>query len=387
VAAKMEELVRGKLARGDYDKITAPPEFTGALTADFQSVSHDRHLQLRALPPDAPELQPSATPEELRKRFVAQLRGDNFGFEKVEHLAGNVGYLDLRGFMDAQVAGPTAVAAMNFLGNCDALIIDLRQNGGGEPSMIQLLCSYLFDEPTHLNDFYTRASNDTTQFWTYASVPGPRLSKVPVWVLTSAFTFSGAEEFAYDLKNLKRGTIVGETTGGGAHPVDRVIFPSLRVVMNLPFGTAVNPITKTSWEGTGVEPDIKVPADSALSVAHIEALKKLRDTAGDSESRQQIAWALEGIDVRAHPVAMDAKSLRAFTGGYGPRRIREENGVLYYQRPPQPEHRLIPGSGDLFLVDGVEYFRIRFERTGGKVTKLVGLYENGMVDENPRNSE
>ena len=160
---------------------------------------------------------------------LAQLRRENFYFERVERLDGNVGYLDFRQFVDARLAGATAVAAMNFLSNCDAIIIDLRQNGGGEPSMIQLLTSYFFDEPKHINSFYVRYSDSIEQFWTQAYVPGKKMPDVPLYVLTSSYTFSGAEEFTYNLKNLKRATIIGETTGGGAHPVSDRYFPTLNV--------------------------------------------------------------------------------------------------------------------------------------------------------------
>lgn len=184
-------------------------------------------------------------------------------------------HLKLRCFADAGAAGATAIAAMNFLGGSDALIFDLRANGGGTPSMISSCSSYLF-EPTHLNSFYIRKEDETKQFWTQAYVPGPRLAKVPVFVLTSSRTFSGAEEFSYNLKNTKRGTIVGETTGGGAHPVRGYKVEGYDVTVAVPFGRAINPISGTNWEGKGVEPDIAVPADQALDVAYAKAARDRR---------------------------------------------------------------------------------------------------------------
>ena len=140
--------------------------------------------------------------------------------------------------------------------------------------MIALISTYLFDEPTHLNDIWERKDNSTQQYWTLPYVPGKRLNDKPVYVLTSKLTFSGAEEFSYNLKNLKRATIVGETTGGGAHPVagHRV---DDHFMIGVPFARAINPISKTNWEGTGVEPDVKVPAVEALTTAEKLAHEKL----------------------------------------------------------------------------------------------------------------
>ncbi len=156
---------------------------------------------------------------------------------------------------------------MNFLSGCDAIIFDLRSNGGGSPEMIRYITSYLFDSKTHLNDMVDRDSKVVEEYWTLEQVPGPRPKKdVPVFVLTSSRTFSGAEEFSYNLKNLKRATLVGETTGGGAHPVrgERV---NERFMVRVPFMRAQNPITKTNWEGAGVEPDVKTGAGDALERA------------------------------------------------------------------------------------------------------------------------
>ena len=202
-------------------------------------------------------------------------RSTNFGFEKAERLEGNVGYLELRMFMPAELGGETAAAAMNLLANTDALIIDVRKNGGGEPSMVALVSSYLFGpEPVHLNDLYFRPDDSTHQWWTLPHVPGLRYEGKPVYVLTSKRTFSAAEEFTYNLKCLKRATIVGETTGGGAHPggIEKV---HEHFGVFVPSGRAINPITKTNWEGTGVAPDVPVAADRALPTAHLAALRQI----------------------------------------------------------------------------------------------------------------
>jgi retinol-binding protein 3 len=275
-AAKMEQAVRARAAKGEYDKITSARELADKLTADFREVSKDKHLGVRYSNnpiPDVPFNAPLPAGQlEQQKAFAARL---NYGFEKVERMQGNIGYIDIRGFIPPEVGGETGAAAMTFVANTDALIVDLRFNGGGEPAMIAFLTSYLFDEPTHLNDIHEPYRNMTQQWWTSGFVPGRRFGgKKPVYVLTSNRTFSGGEEFAYNLKNLRRATIIGETTGGGAHPVNGVKV-SEHFEIGVPFARAISPITKANWEGVGVSPDVSVPADQALDKAYVMALEQI----------------------------------------------------------------------------------------------------------------
>jgi hypothetical protein len=265
VAKKMEEAVRAHQQHGDYDSLTDGERFATKLTADFREVSKDKHLSVGFSPARLPDMPPGPNPD-AAAQYRKQMERANCGFEKADVLPGNVGYLKFNFFADPDVCGPTATAAMNLLGNVDALIVDLRENGGGDPKMIALLCSYLFDKPTHLNDLWDRKSGATTQYWTLPYVPGKRLADKPVYVLTAKRSFSGAEEFTYDLKNLKRATIIGETTGGGAHPVSGHRIDE-HFSIGVPGARAINPISKTNWEGVGVEPDVKVPAADALSTA------------------------------------------------------------------------------------------------------------------------
>jgi len=153
------------------------------------------------------------------------------------------------------------------------LIVDVRKNRGGTPDGVQLWHSHLFpDSDTHLNDIFHTDTGGIRQYWTLAHVPGPRYLDRPVYLLTSAFTFSAGEEFAYNLKALRRATLIGETTRGGAHPTDVLpITPTLEITV--PIARSVNPITGTNWEGSGVEPDVAVPADEAFDVAYRMALE------------------------------------------------------------------------------------------------------------------
>jgi hypothetical protein len=273
-AKKMGEAVKAKQKKGDYDSITDGDAFAKMLTDNFQEVSHDKHLRVDFSPAPMPDRHEGPPNADERARYRKDMERMNCGFDKVEILSGNVGYLKFNFFADPEVCGPTAVAAMNFLANADAIIFDLRENGGGDPKMIAFLSTYLFSEPTHLNDLWERKGDNTHQYWTLPYVPGKRLDGKPAYVLTSKQTFSGAEEFSYNLKNLKRAALIGETTGGGAHPVSGHRIDD-HFMIGVPFARAINPISKTNWEGTGVEPDVKVSAADALATAQKLASDKL----------------------------------------------------------------------------------------------------------------
>ena len=272
VAQQMADALQAHESKGDYNAISDGDVFAARLTQDLQAVSHDRHLHVDFSPFKMPERH-EPTPED-EARFHQQMEHDNCAFDKVEILPNNIGYIKFDGFMDASFCGPTVVAAIGFVAHTDALIFDIRQNGGGQPAMVTLIASYLFDQPTHLIDIYNRKEDTTTQNWTLAYLPGVRLTKQPVFVLTSERTFSGAEEFAFDLKNQKRATIVGETTGGGAHPVSGHPVADYFMI-GVPFAKSLDPVTKKNWEGTGVEPDVKVSAADALTTAEKLAAEKI----------------------------------------------------------------------------------------------------------------
>jgi retinol-binding protein 3 len=277
-AKKMAEAVRAHQQKGDYDAISDGDDFAKRLTDDFQAISHDKHLHMMFSPAALPDFDNQKPDPKREAEGHKEMERVNCGFKKAEILEGNLGYLKFDFFADPGICGPTVVAAMNFLANVDAAIFDLRENGGGDPKMVAFVSSYLFAERTHLNDLWTRKGDVTEQYWTDPYVPGKRLDGKPIFVLTSKNTFSGGEEFTNNLKALKRATIVGETTGGGAHPV-RGHRITEHFGIGVPFARAINPITHTNWEGTGVAPDEKVDASQALEVAIKLATERIKGNA------------------------------------------------------------------------------------------------------------
>jgi len=269
VGRRLAEQLRTAVRAGAYREVGSGQALAERLTDELRSASGDAHLAVEysRVPLPAEDV---AADAEMEHRDRIRYYGPqlNFGFQSVEILPENVGYLDLRVFAPLDWAGPSATAAMTLLAHADALIVDLRHNSGGHGETGVWLISYLMgDMPRPLSGGYSRERDATTQSWTLGYVPGPRFGATkPVYVLTSRRTFSAAEAFAYDLQALERATIVGERTGGGAHPYENVKVDR-HFVLGLPTARSVNPITGGNWQGTGVEPDVIVPADSALVAA------------------------------------------------------------------------------------------------------------------------
>ena len=320
VAERAAAAVEARLAAGEYDGLDEIA-LTELVTRHLQDVTGDRHLRLRlgggpgpgpgGPRPGGPGPGPGRRPggpgpdaaepgDHEARRLAMRQRGrlDNFGIRRAERLDGNIGYLDLRRVAMAANAGPAVAAAMELVAGTYALIFDLRHNGGGAPDGVALWCSYLLtEEPTHLNDIFHADTGQTRQFWSLPYVPGTRYVDRPVYVLTGPGTFSGGEELCYNLQALGRAELIGETTGGGAHPT-RGFRISPAVHIGIPFARSVNPVTGTNWEGTGVVPDVAVPEAEAYGVAYGKALRHVLD-----------------LDDVAPPIAAEARDALAGLAG------------------------------------------------------------------------
>lgn len=285
IAEKICICLQNHLAEGDYTGITEGKFLAYALTSHLQEVNQDEHLWVKwhaePLPAEAETLRRNQIWRDERR---LEAKFSNYGFHRVERLSGNVGYLDIRYFHPPSWGGDTAVAAMNFLANMHALIIDIRQCQGGYPGMVSLISSYLLrEEPVHLNSIYWRDEEVTQQYWTLPYIPGHRFRDKPVYVLISKATFSAGEGFAYDMQVRRRAKIIGGKTDGGAHPgASYQIHPHFELF--IPIGRPIHPITGQNWEGVGVTPDVSVAVELALEVAHKMALESIIETIGRTPS-------------------------------------------------------------------------------------------------------
>ncbi len=370
VAKEITGYITKKLKKDEYLQITGIAEFTNQVTKDMRSISKDYHIRISPY---------EKIPEDLLAEEKLGSADDNFGFHKVEILPANIAYIELTSFNDPSTAGPTAIAAMNFVANSDALIIDLRLNGGGDEDMATFISSYFFDKSTHLTDYYIRKENKTYQVWTLNWVPGKRMTDIPVYILLSDYSYSSAEVLAYALQQLGKAVIIGDTTRGGVHGVKYMSFPELAINMKVPYTQEINPYSKTNYID-GIIPDIPVSSDKAYNTAYLTACRKLLGSEKDTLKRYKLEWALSGCEVDLHPVDLSEASLTDYTGRYQNIQFTIECGKLYIQSSDGVRQELAPMGDDLFKYKEQKEskYRIQFTRDEtGKVIEFFWLDSDG----------
>lgn len=384
-AAKITQTLKSNLEAGKYQTQNEPQNFAEAVNKDMSEMTSDRHLMLEYNPGFAAELQDKINnPDKYEREKSAKLERNNYGFREMKLTPENIGYLKFNSFPDLKYSQSTIEASMEFLKNADILIIDLTSNGGGRPETVQLICSYFFDsKPRLLNSL--KSKSEKTDYFTLESISGKRMTKQPVFILIGNNTFSAAEEFAYNMQTQMRAVLIGETTGGGAN--DNVFLPLPKgFIVSVSISEAINPITNTNWEGIGVKPDIEVIQSKAYTTALFEASKKLLETNKNSEEISYLKWKIETLQTELYPADASELNYTEFTGDYEPRKVTLENCTLYYQRSGNPTKRKLTYFGnDIFLVEGIDNFRIKFERNAeNKVTTLIGMYSDGRTDKNEK---
>lgn len=291
VSARAADRLHAGLQQGAYESVVGR-ELCERISADLFEASNDKHLRLLW----HETIEDSRDEARLVAALREQIRLENHGVRRVEYLPGSVGLIELTIIPEVSTGGSTLAAAMQLVEAAQALILDLRPTRGGSPDGVVFLASYLFsDGDVRLSDFVEGPNGPARQYWTSAYLPGPRYLNRPVFVLTSASTFSGGEALAYELQALGRATVVGETTRGGAHPSE-IVSLTEQIELRLPVARTVNPITGGNWEGVGVKPDLLAPAADALEVARDAALEAIADDPRISDASRAEARRL--LDAR-----------------------------------------------------------------------------------------
>ncbi|NHK30891.1 MAG: S41 family peptidase [Asgard group archaeon] len=352
IAKKIEERLLNDYKNGVFDSIDNIQLFASEIEKNFAEVSNDGHLHIMFDPSEMERIiaRRELSKEEIKRIHQKKIDGEkqsNFGFKKIEILDGNIGYLDLRRFCHTNYAAEIAIAAMNYLSNTDAVIIDLRKNGGGEPEMVLLLASYFLGGRVLFNTIDRPFEEITEQYWTQVHVPGNLMKEKDLYILTSKRTYSAAESFSYGMKCQKRAMIIGETTGGGAHPLDFHSILDL-LVLWLPTGRAINPISKTNWEGVGVEPDISVSSEEAFDKAYELVLGKLIDNTKDTNLKLFLEFTKVKLESKSVDVKVSKKTLQSYQGKYDKGQVEFDGINLYYQSPRRDKIKLKPLSDNFF---------------------------------------
>jgi len=345
--------LRSQAKKGAYNSFsTDPHKLASQVQADIYSIHRDPHMVVGYNPGWQGHQKGYTGPTEEEARWFAKfVKDNNFMFKKVELLPGNIGYLPFNIFVEhVKDAKPIIASALGFLANSSAIIIDLRENTGGEPEMVSQLESYFFKEKTLLNVIINRSNKDTAFYYADpAKTDGLTLS-MPMYILTSKKTFSGGEDFTYGMQQAKRATIVGEVTGGGAHPTNPFSVGQ-GFLVQIPFARSSNPVTKTDWEGTGVIPDIKVESSKALIKAQELIFRERQAMAKTEEEKQKMEYLINGLHVNKDLGTLPVDEFDKFLGTYGPLNIYREGNKLFCNISGNISE-LAHISKNLFVLDG-----------------------------------
>ena len=371
--------------KGVYNKLQDPNRLASQLISDIQKTHYDSHFMIFHHDSDVEQkAQDSDDPEKLIKEGADFEKARNFRFNKLEIFPANIGYIQLNGFTNfVNEAKETLNSAMAFLKNSKALIIDLRYNGGGSPEMVLELESYFFKERVHTIDILSSFQKDTISLYTDPTHSNGIFLDMPIYILTSKNTFSGAEDFSYTMQALKRAKVVGDRTGGGAHLADQ--FPiGQGFVVKIPFARPISPVTLTNWEGVGVIPDAMVAAKEALTKAQEMIYSQFLSEAKTEKQKRRVQWALNDLKGRVQPQLLSDQELKRYTGTFlGGIHFFTKNGALLCKNPERggdDTFKLTSVGKDLFLLD--ENAQIEFVKDSqNKYSSIRILWIDGNVTE------
>jgi hypothetical protein len=374
--ARTAHYLRTQHRRGAYNNITDGASFAARLTSDMEAGSGDKHLQVFfSETPQQWIPAPPADDTERTRRLDQEGQSsalDNHGFAHAEVLPGNVGYIRLTRLARADLGGEAADAAMQFVRNADALVLDLRSAGGGDPTMAALLMGYLTGPNPQLMATSNFRSGRVVQYWTPGSLSGRRhpWQSKPVYLLTSENTFSAGEYLPFVLKLRGRATVVGEKTGGGAYGGHTVpLSPHYAAWISI--SRPVVPGAEGDWEARGVAPDVAAPAEHALGIAQAAILAQRAAALPSGSHRTELEWTAERLRAELMPVQLSPQDLQTYAGTFGERLIYVRDGELYHRRGDGPQRRLIPLGADRFALHGYDAFRLKFIREGAGAIRAI----------------
>lgn len=373
IAEKTIDALQSQISNGFYKQYDSPNEFATQVTLALEKFSNDKHLDLIYDPQLAEALLEETSNSTDYTNEEAKIEiWNNYGFKELKILDGNIGYLKLSVFFSTDYAGEMADISMNYFNNCKALIIDLRQNGGGWGDMVNYLLGYFIDnkEPLVLNVSKSTLDSSVYSEVVPSYVPGKKLTDIPIYILTSQATASAAESFISHLKYFNKNvTIVGKKTKGAENPVEHIPIGD-NFVLQIPAWKKIYSKSPNIWEGIGINPDIEVEQIDAFKTAHKKAIEKLLTTTSDKTAIDKYQWALDGVTASYDNVGIN--SIQKFSGIYGKIKIIHKDNKLYYQFGERAAIRLIPISENYFIVEGIDYFRIKFIKTNnGTILKQI----------------
>jgi len=372
--------LRNEAALGSFDALTDHYDFAAALTARLKS--RDAHLSVRWDGARSAAGASGSSPLSLQMDEMDAERRTNYGFVRIERLPGNIAYIDLRYVAEIDFSQSTspaqraADAALASITGADALVLDLRQNGGGAPSMVGYLVSAFTPRDADIyNTFHTRHGRDSERPAVAFAKP---MLEIPLYILTSARTASAAEAIAFTLQTCHRATVVGERSAGAANPGER-FFTKHGFSVFVSTGAPINPLNHRNWEGSGVVPDIAISAAKALSRAHELALRRVIRSKASAAIKQDAQWALEALYVVGRPFVPAA--LRQYEGSFGTYSMQVESGRLLARSGRRLPIELVPLRHDLFFGAGDPSRRFQFLRSGEAVVALeihssAGLFQH-----------
>jgi hypothetical protein len=377
ISVYLESQLKDKVYTTDLQN---PQKLAEQIQRDITKIHRDPHMGIKYDP--GFHVQQFSKPSEEEVNITRKYwKENNYAFTKVEILPGNIGYFPFNVFVDdIESAKPTISSALRFLSNTSAIIIDLRENYGGSPVMVSQIESFFFKEKTHMNDLINRSAKDTTFFYADPAKADSLNLLMPVYILTSHSTFSGGEDFSYGMQKANRAIIVGETTGGGAHP-QMPFSVGQGFVISIPYARSLNPVTKTDWEGKGVIPDVGVKAHDALLTAQQLIFNNQILTAKDEKEKHKSEFHLSTLLYKSESKNPPLKVLSQLVGTYPDVTIYLDRGKLLCRN--NDDHtisELKQITNNRFKIDNnaqIEFFK----KDGGQFSTIKIYLSDGNVFE------